>query len=499
MPNATHDDHGRGSLLRASALLLLLACAMLAPRWGTAAEAKESQRPNIVVVLFDDLGYGDVSCLSPESKIRTPEMDALAAAGVLCTDAHSPSAVCSPTRYALLTGRYAWRHRPLKVGVLPAWAPPVIEPDRPTLPRLLAQAGYDTACVGKWHLGFTWPLRGKDLTSMKPRDLSSFQPTADKFDWQQPIGGGPLAAGFTSFFGVTSSNLGTLFIENDHISDTASPTKEPPGGDPAGVMPELTRRAVAYIERHRDTAAPFFLYFAATSPHTPIAPAAEFQGKTAAGPYGDFVLQSDDAVGQIVRALKATGQWDDTILIVTSDNGPEPRIKDVMKDYGHFPAGPLRGMKWTTWEGGHRVPFIASWPRGGIQGGQRCTNLICLVDLYATLARAAGATPIQPSDSIDVLPSLAGEGSTRTEMVYHGGGLGLGLRRGRWAYLTGGSGNREQPEQRRKLDIVDPDADVQLFDLETDLSERRNVAAEHPEIVRELATRLAEVRSQDVP
>jgi len=495
MSNVTYGDRESSSMLRASVLLIV----MLVPYAATAAEANVPQKPNIVVVLFDDLGYGDVSCLSAESKIRTPEIDALAAAGVSCTDAHSPSAVCSPTRYALLTGRYAWRHRSLKVGVLPAWAPPVIEPDRPTLPRLLAQARYDTACIGKWHLGFTWPLRGKDLASMKPRELTAFQPNADMFDWQQPIGGGPLAAGFASFFGVSSSNLGHLLVDNDRLSCTAGPDQKPSGLDPAGVMPELTRRAVAFIEHQRDATRPFFLYFAATSPHTPIAPATEFQGKTAAGPYGDFVLQSDDAVGRIVTALKAIGKWDDTILVVTSDNGPEPRIKNVMKDYGHFPAGPLRGMKWTTWEGGHRVPFIASWPRGGVLGGQRCTDLICLVDLYATLSRVAGAVPMQPSDSIDVMPTLEGAGATRTEMVYHGGSLGLGLRRGRWAYLEGGGGNREQPEQRRKLGIVDPDADVQLFDLEADLSERRNLAADHPDVVRDLAQQLNDVRSQLVP
>jgi arylsulfatase A len=468
-------------------------------------------KPNIVIILADDLGYGDVSCLNPESKIQTPQIDALAAAGALFTDAHAPSAICSPTRYSLLTGRYAWRHRSLRVGVLSGWDPPVIEPQQETIPRLLGTAGYDTACIGKWHLGFDWPWKQADTYSrLKPAERSKVHVTADMFDWSRPIGGGPLGAGFQTYFG-TASGLAPLFafVENDRVkgpvedvkADTL-PTIVARGHIKDGigrkdwafdqVMPELTRRAIRYIEEKSKGERPFFLYFAATSPHTPIVPTKEFQGKSRAGSYGDFVIQTDDAIGQVVRTLKACGIWDNTLLIVTSDNGPEPRIKDVMTEYGHFPAAKLRGMKWNSWEGGHRVPFVASWPNGGIQGGARRDELICLTDLYATLAAVGGVPPKNANDSLNVLPTLQGKGAVRTEMVYHSGSLGLGLRHGQWVFLQGGAG-REVPAQRKKLGIESPDADVQLFDIKADPSERLNVADKYPDRVKAMAARLKEI------
>jgi arylsulfatase A len=496
-------------------VLRLAAAALLWIQTGFADETKiAARKPNIVVILADDLGYGDVSCLNPESKIQTPHIDALAKAGVLCTDAHSPSAVCSPTRYSLLTGRYAWRHRTLRVGVLPAWDPPVIEPQQKTVPRLLGSAGYDTACIGKWHLGFDWPWKQADQYSKLNR--VNFHATADMFDWSRPLGGGPLGAGFHTYFGLAGGLYPLLtFVENDRINGPVEdvktdtlPTSGAHGNIQNGigrrdwafdqVMPELTRRAVLYIEEKSKGDRPFFLYFATTSPHTPIVPTKEFQGRSGAGSYGDFVIQTDYAIGKVVQTLKACGIWDNTLLIVTSDNGPEPRIKAVMADYGHFPAAKLRGMKWNTWEGGHRVPFVASWPGGGIQGGARRDELICLTDLYATLATVGGAPPDNSNDSLNVLPMLRGKGPVRTEMVYHGGSMGLGLRRGQWAFLQGGAGAREYPVQSKKLGIESPDADLQLFDLSMDPSQRVNVADKHPERVREMAARLSEVSGQKI-
>ena len=498
--------------------LCLTAVILILAQTGLAVETKiAARKPNIVVILADDLGYGDVACLNPESKIQTPHIDALAASGVLFTDAHSPSAVCSPTRYSLLTGRYPWRQTALRVGVLSAWDPPVIEPQQETIPRLLSSAGYDTACIGKWHLGFDWPWKQPDQYSrLKPAERSKFHPTADMFDWKRPIGGGPLGAGFQTYFGMASGLYPLFtFVENDRINgpveDVKGDTLPAMGAhgnakDGIGrkdwafdqVMPELTRRALLYIEEKSKGDRPFFLYFAATSPHTPIVPTKEFQGRSGAGPYGDFVLQTDEAIGQVVQTLKACGIWEDTLVIVTSDNGPEPRIKDVMTDYGHFPAAKLRGMKWNTWEGGHRVPFVASWPRGGIHGGARRDELICLTDLYATLVAIGGATPDNSNDSLNVLPTLQGKGPVRTEMVYHGGSLGLGLRRGQWVFLQGGAGAREAPAQRKKLGIESPDSDLQLFDLSVDPSERVNVADNYPERVREMSARLSEVSGQKV-
>ena len=495
----------RGTIMKHIVILTVVLVAAMVT--GHAADATPVRKPNIVVILADDLGYGDVSCLNPDSKIQTPQIDALAAEGAVFTDAHSPSAVCSPTRYSLLTGRYPWRHPALRVGVLSLWDFPVIAPHEETLPRLLRRAGYDTACIGKWHLGFTWPWKEDIYSKKRPRERASFIATTDMFDWSQPIGGGPLGAGFHSYFGAGSPPYS--FIVNDRISSplvdvdakmfsaigVRGNLRNGPGQKDWSierVMPELTGRAVRHIEEKSRQDRPFFLYFAATSPHTPIVPTRQFQGKSAAGYYGDFVVQTDAAVGQIIQALKAGQCWDNTLLIVTSDNGPEPMIHGVTKDYGHLPAGKLRGMKWSTWEGGHRVPFVASWPRGGIQGGVRRPELVCLTDLFATLAAVGGATPGSANDSLDVLPTLQGKGRVRTEMVYHGGGLGLGLRRGNWVYLNGGGG-KEIPLQRQILGIESPDTAAQLFDLQSDPSQRVNVADQHPELVQNMSSRLAEL------
>ena len=344
-------------------------------------------RPNIVVILTDDLGYGDVSFLNPESKIQTPHMDALASEGVWATDAHSPSAVCSPTRYSLLTGRYAWRGK-LKKGVLLTWDDPVIEEDRLTLPAMLKENGYDTACIGKWHLGFNWPWKGGEKPPREQIGRKLSKATNDMFDWSKPITGGPLSVGFDYYFGDDVPNIPPYaFIENDrltcdpvHIERDSMKSIGPRGmihGDGPGeegwefekVMPAITKRAVDYVRQRSDNDRPYFLFFTTTSPHTPVVPTKEFQGKSGAGYYGDYVIQTDDAIGQVIEALKEYGDFDNTLLIVTSDNGPERQHRDLIRTHQHSPAAHLRGMKWDGWEGGHRVPFIPSWPKGGIGGG----------------------------------------------------------------------------------------------------------------------------------
>ncbi len=473
-------------------------------------------RPNVVVILTDDLGYGDVSFLNPESKIQTPHMDALASEGVRATDAHSPSAVCSPTRYSLLTGRYAWRGK-LKKGVLLTWDDPAIEEDRLTLPAMLNGQGYDTACIGKWHLGFNWPWKGGEKPPLEQIGRKVSKATTNMFDWSKPITGGPLAAGFDYYFGDDVPNIPPYaFIENDKL--TCAPVDidcdsmksiGPRGmihGDGPGekgwefekVMPTMTKRAVDYVREHGGADRPYFLFFTTTSPHTPVVPTKEFQGKSDASYYGDYVIQTDDAIGQVVRALKKSGDFDNTLLIVTSDNGPERIHRDLIRTHGHSPAAHLRGMKWDGWEGGHRIPFIASWPKGGINGGRRIDATFSLTDLFATIAGIVDVPLKEGSaeDSLDILPSLRGGKPVRAEMVYHAGSGALGLRRKNWVYLR--SGGKEEPDWYTELFQIQPtDAPALLFDLSTDEGEKINLYHQHPERAKAMEERLQEIEESE--
>ncbi|CAN5499610.1 hypothetical protein BH10PLA2_BH10PLA2_04460 [soil metagenome] len=320
-----------------------------------------ADKPNIVYVLADDLGYGDLGCYNKHSKIPTPNLDRLAREGMRFTDAHAPSSVCSPTRYALLTGRYAWRSR-LQRGVLLQYDPPLIAADRLTVPSLLKQHGYATACVGKWHLGWDWPKPGP----------------GGKRDFTQAVRNGPTTRGFDSYFGTDIPNFPPYcFVENDHTIGLPTepitlgkdgfnrPGVKLPGWKLIDILPALEKRAVSVIEAAAKKDQPFFLYLPLTSPHYPIVPTADFQGKSGAGAYGDFVMQTDAVVGQVLDALDRTGAAKNTLVIFTSDNGPEvtnevkPGVYDRLKQYGHASIGELRGAKRDTWEGGERGPAIA--------------------------------------------------------------------------------------------------------------------------------------------
>ena len=346
-----------------------------------------AKKPNIVYILADDLGYGDVKCFNPDGKIPTPNLDRLAAAGMRFTDAHSSSAVCTPTRYGLLTGRYNWRSR-LQSGVLGGLSPPLIEPGRLTVPAFLQQQGYHTACIGKWHLGMDWPL----------------QPGAEPFDdriekgeqgWRvdftKPIARGPNSVGFDYFFGLAASldMVPYTFIENDRVTiiptqDNAFPmmsghtnsfTRRGPaaaGFEAGAVLPTLTRKAVEYLEQRAGTAkagTPFFLYVPLNAPHTPIAPTKEWQGRSGLNPYADFVMQTDASVGAVLHALDRLGLAPDTLVIFTSDNGCSPEAKfNELRAKGHNPSASFRGTKADIFDGGHHVPFLVRWP-GRVQPG----------------------------------------------------------------------------------------------------------------------------------
>ena len=463
--------------------------------------------PNIVYILADDLGYGDIGCYKKQpSKIPTPYVDRLAAEGIRFTDAHAPTSVCSPTRYALLTGRYAWRSK-LQRGVVLPWGAPIITPDRLTVAELLRQSGYATAMVGKWHLGLTWATKDGQPPSSATDRLSNV-------DFTRPFGGGPIAHGFDYYFGVDIPNYPPYcFLENDHtvgIPSVPDPGREQlfnrpgpmlPGWKLDEILPELTRRSVAWIESAAKNTKPFFLYFPLTSPHYPIVPAKEFRGKTTVGDYGDFVAQTDWCVGQILDALERTGAAGNTLVIFTSDNGPEitgevnPGAYDRIQRYQHHSIDGLRGAKRDLWEGGHRVPFVARWP-GRIQAGTVSDEVMCHVDFMATLAAlldvklpaAAGV------DSVNALPALLGEKRDRPlreATVHHSASGAFALRRGDWVFIDAPTGDdngaRGEPAWLKQQRGYEPHQwPGELFNLREDLIERRNQYAEHPELVREM-------------
>jgi arylsulfatase A-like enzyme len=449
---------------------------------------------NVVLVVADDLGCGDVSVLHPGAKLQTPHFDRLAREGVLMTHAYAPSSVCSPSRYALLTGRYAWRtgqHR-----ALPPWSPPLVEPERVTLPELLRAHGYTTLALGKWHLGWEWPTHpGKEL------DAGS---TGTEVDFTRPLRGGPLDHGFDRFFGIESANYPPYcFLEQDRaavvpreLRREGNPGVQSASYDPAAILPALVELAEVWIDEHaRTPERPFFLYFALTAPHPPIAPAPEFAGKSAAGPYGDFVVEVDWAIGRVCEALEHAGVADRTLLIVTSDNGahhaPGPRGK-------HDSNHPFRGGKAKTWEGGLRVPFLARWPGHTVPGTQN-DEPISLVDVMATVAAAAGVPLPEGAapDGVDLLPALHGKPhpAPLREAIVCTSEPGLfAVRKGRWKWIEGTEA--DEPGERGRVPARgDPPA--RLYDVVADPQEKRNVYAAHPEVVAELTAILMRERNRE--
>jgi arylsulfatase A-like enzyme len=448
-----------------------------------AAPAADAPRrpPNVVLVLCDDLGYGDPVCYNKDSKIPTPNIDRLATQGMRFTDAHTPSAVCTPTRYGVLTGRYCWRTS-LKSGVLDGYAPLLIEPGRLTLPALLKQHGYVTACIGKWHLG-----------------LGNAKPT----DYGKPLRPGPNAVGFDTFFGIPASldMPPYVFVENEAV--TVAPTATiaasemrrkggngfwragaiAPGFRHVDVLPTLTDKAAEYI-RKQSPDKPFFLYLALTAPHTPWVPTDEFRGKSGAGYYGDFVSQVDATLGRVVRALDDARLADDTLLIFTSDNGAHWLPGDI-EQWRHRANDGLRGQKADIWDGGHRVPFVARWP-GKIAAGGTSQELICLTDFLATAADLVGTTlPADAGeDSFDLLPVLLGRDPrrpVREAVVHHSSDGTFGIRQGPWKLCLGLGSHGFSAPQDVKPQPGGPRG--QLYNLDDDPEEKHNLWLEKPDVV----------------
>ena len=485
-------------------LVLMFGCALGCQ--GIEIQRQDSSAaPHIVLILADDLGWGDPAGAGPDSLLETPSLDRIAAEGVRCTDAHSPSSVCTPTRYGVLTGRYAWRTR-LRSGVLMGRSRALIESDRTTLPSLLAAAGYRTSGVGKWHLGFK------------------------ENGYDKPLPGGPVDRGFGSYFGIrASTDIPPYFYirgnqavapPTNHIEANNSKNWSPiqgafwraggiaPGLQLKDVLPRFTDEAVTVIEAHAksDADKPLMLYLAYPAPHTPWLPSPKFQGSSKAGMYGDFLVMVDAMIGRVLKALDKAGMSEDTLLFFTSDNGPVWYDTDVQR-LGHDSVGGLRGMKADAWEGGHRMPFIARWP-GKIRAGSVSGQTICFTDMLATFAAVVDAQLPRDAgpDSFNILPVLLGEQPEakpiRGPLVIPARGGVMSIRSGHWKLITGlGSGGFSKPDGSggfSKPNYIKPKPGGprgQLYHLGNDLAETHNLYLEKPDIVKSLQAKLEQIRN----
>jgi arylsulfatase A len=471
-------------------LRTLLALALL----GSVTLAAD--RPNIIIVLADDQGYGDVTANNPDSKIPTPNLDRLAAEGMRFTDAHTSSGVCTPTRYSLLTGRYHWRTH-LQSGVLGGFSKPLIAKDRLTLAGFLKQNGYHTACIGKWHLGMAWPLKGGQIAD----DNGDFgKPFSDLslVDYTAPISDGPLDHGFDHYYGISASldMFPYVWISDRLPTEIATVEKTFLRKGPAGVKFEaidvqsgITEHTIAYITERAPAAkagTPFFAYVPLAAPHTPIVPTAEWQGKSGINPYADFVRQVDADIGRLLSALEQNGVAEDTLIVFTSDNGCSPAANiDELIAANHHPSHVYRGHKADLYEGGHRVPFLARWP-AKVKPGSVCDQLIGQFDFIATFADLL-EIPLPPTageDSVSLLPALLGTATQpiRTSLISQSINGSFAIRDGDWKLaLCPGSGGWSPP--RPGKDDTTGLPEFQLYNLKSDPGETQNLVAQHADRV----------------
>ena len=477
----------------------------------------DREKPNIVLILADDMGYGDLSCLNPGANFQTPNMDRVAAEGMTFTDCHSNSAVCTPTRYGILTGRYCWRTR-LRQGVLWGYDPPLIDEQRLTLPKFLRREGYRTACVGKWHLGMEWSTNGGQEPERNGWNV----------DYAAGVAGGPTTRGFDYYFGISASNNMPpyCFIENDEVVGSPTQRKDPihdaqhdcpmvPGWRDENVGPTLTRKAQEWLtEHHRNHSDdPFFLYLPSEAPHRPCVPPEQFRGESGAGRRGDMVLEFDWTVGQIRKTLEEMGELEHTIFIVTSDNGPrpgdplavvqdeigpDPQVVSDFVTYGHNSTHIYRGQKADIWDGGHRIPFLISWPEH-IPGNSQHDGITCLTDIYATVAELLDTSlPASAAeDSFSFLPVLrdAMSDANRSHLIHHSLSGMFSVRSERWKMIAErGSGGFIRP---RSTEPSPDEPAGQLYDMQTDPSETENLYDERPDIVKILAGILNDSRRNE--
>ncbi|MCL3780495.1 arylsulfatase [Prolixibacteraceae bacterium JC049] len=461
------------------------------------ASAKKVKKPNVIFILADDLGYGDLSCFNEQSKITTPNLDQMASQGVRFTDAHTSSAVCTPTRYGIVTGRYNWRSR-LKKGVLGGYSKALIQPGRATVGHFLQDQGYHTACIGKWHLGWDW---------------NNIDAGHKNVDFSKKVTHGPTTHGFDYFFGFCGSldMAPYVWVEND--KPTMVPTKKTVNKskqawwregytsddfDHEQVLPDLTKKATAYIDKRANQDKPFFLYFPLPAPHTPILPTAEFKGKSGLNnPYGDFVIMVDWVVGEIMKKLEEKGIADNTLLVFTSDNGCSPQADyNQLATKGHDPSYKFRGHKADIFEGGHHVPYIVRWPKKVKKGVSN--QLVCTTDLYATMADILKIKlkDNEAEDSYSILSALKlkSKADKRQNIVHHSINGSFAIRKGDWKVaFCPGSGGWSAPRPGHNKEAFAKLPKVQLYNLKEDIGEENNLQAKHPEIVKEYRELLNEI------
>lgn len=510
---------GLGPWIRLSCLMVAIALIFA----FCSSDHSGKDLPNIIILYADDMGFGDLACQNPDSKIPTPHLDQLVEEGMRFTDGHSSSGICTPSRYALLTGRYHWRDFH---GIVGPMGQPAFKDNQFTLAQMLQDHGYHTACVGKWHLGWDWEaIRNKSWTTQDSMILfgrkKHFYPP-EAYDWTMSIPGGPLDRGFNYYYGDGTINFPPYtWMENDRVVEIPTTTMRHPEGvalegnwearpgpaipnwDFCDVLPTLTEKAVEYVQGRADSNQPFFLYVPFNSPHAPIVPDEPFQGKSQAGAYGDFVYQTDWAVGQILEALSDIGKSKNTIVVFTADNGPERYAYERIRNFDHQSYWPFRGLKRDVYEGGHHVPFIVKWP-GEIPAGSVCTQVIHQADLLKTFSEI-----IQTSlpaglmhDSHDFSevwknPNL--EQTIRSVTVHNTFADKYALRQGDWLYINGPDGYHSKvPTWIDSLFNYEKNlGEVSLFNLSEDLGQRNNLAAEMPEKVSELQQLLTQAQKKE--
>ncbi len=479
----------------------------------------ENRYPNIVIIYADDMGYGDLNCQNPESKIPTPNLDQLASEGMRFTDAHSSSGICSPSRFALLTGTYHWRRQH---GIVGAFGKPFFKDSDITLPQLLKEKSYNTACIGKWHLGWDWEFKNEPSGEVMQWGRMRKFYLAKDIDWSKPVAGGPLDRGFDYYFGDGTINFPPYaWVENNtflqaptaemDVNNIGFDTKEGQwefrpgpmveGWNPYEVLPTLTKKTVAWINE-RDDKKPFFLYFALPSPHAPIIPNDEFDGKSQAGGYGDFMFQTDWVIGEVLKALKKKGLEENTIIIFSADNGPEKYAFERAQRYDHFSMGNFRGLKRDVWEGGHHVPFIIKWP-GHVEAGAVSEEVVSQVDIMATVAGIIGMELPENAapDSYNLLPVIKGEPSQsplREATVHNTYKNKWGLRQGKWLYINNSTGEEtKMPESFKKLrGYTDFETKGLLFDMENDPEQHVNLYEKYPETISKMDELLQKYREE---
>lgn len=480
-----------------------------------------AKTPNVLILYADDLGYGDLGCYYEGSKIPTPHLDQLASEGMRFTDGHSSSGICTPSRYALLTGRHHWRDFH---GIVQAFGGSVFKKERLTLPEMLQEKGYHTGAIGKWHLGWDWDAvrnPGAKATEVTQWNRKKKQWGPEAFDWTKPIPDGPLAHGFDYYFGDTVINFPPYcWIENDKVVKAPDTIMDPekwkpikegkwecrPGPmtsdwDPYENIPTTTKKGVEFIKAQAATEKPFFLFFAYPAPHAPIIPNDKFDGKSKAGPYGDLVYETDDSIGQILKALKESGQEENTLVIFTADNGPEHYAYARDEKFDHWSAHPFRGLKRDIFEGGHHVPFIVKYP-GVAKAGSVSDQLVSQIDIMATMASITGyelPDKNAAEDSHDLLPILKGGTEVvRASHIHNTNKNSYAIRDGDWVLVAAKSGYHtgQWKGWEKKREYEPQSKESKLYNLKKDIGQRNDLADKHPEKVKEMTALLTKIREQ---